>query len=1133
MKLALTMLACELLSLGVGVSAAGAVESAPGWAVSSLPQPSNFSNAENALCEQTVEICDAYVVTVTNVGDAPSDGTPITISDKLPSGLVVLTAKAEDMETNALLECTLGPPAEEAEGEEPPPPPPVTEVTCTDEGVLRPGDILYLKVNVLVATNATIPSVANTVEVTGGGPAPATAAYASASTSTNSVNSEAPAFGPQIFTARAFDASGSPDTRAGGHPGTLITTIDYNTVNFAFTHTGSAEGAASVQEPKTIILDLPVGLVGNPLVAATCPEANLRENGPGCPADSQVGTVVADEHGVLTDSDSVGGGTSSSIYNMVPQGGNPMEFAFNVANEGEIVMYPRFIPTPSGYALSIVVPAQPRSSLTPIGTTLMFFGDPALRDAELHQRAVERETGLPVALENVSPAAMFTNPTDCGAEPAEARMEMNSWVQPSHWVTQTSRLYEADPLRQVTECAALQFNAQIDVEPVQTQIDTPSGYTVDIKVPQTPNFPQNLATPDMRDAELRFPAGVSISPPAGTGLVGCRATGPEGINITHGWTPTGAQPLDPADPEAMEIGADGLPRIAPGHCPAASQVGTVQIATPLLAHPLAGRVFIAEPECGREGGAACTDDDAEAGKLFGLYAEAEGSGVIVKLEGRISLDPKTGNMTVRFNDAPQLPFTDLQMRLNGGERALLANPRSCALAETTSRLTPWGAPEVNSATPVSVFQPTGCASSEPFSPGFLAQTSTPTAGASSPLTVLLSRHDGEQNLREFELKTPAGVLGMLSEVTPCAEPQASLGTCPPESQIGHMDVAVGAGTQPVWKSGALYLTAGFGGAPFGLAIVTPADVGPFHLGNVITRATINVDPRTAALTVVARLPQIVDGVQLRLQAIDMTIDRPGFMLNPTNCGQRQITASVTGALPDGTSGAPVGVSTPFAVAGCRSLPFTPRLTALAHAKTSKANGAYLQVNIGATPGQDNLGKVKVVLPKQLPSRLTTLQKACVASVFDANPATCPSGSVVGSGTVVTPLLKTPLSGPAYLVSHGGAAFPDLEIVLQGEGVTITLDGSTQIVKGITSDAFKALPDAPLSSFQLTLPDGPNALLGANASLCGAKLSMPTALTGQNGAAIKQSTKIAVSGCPKHRAKKKVGTRHGVTRRKRH
>jgi hypothetical protein len=255
-------------------------------------------------------------------------------------------------------------------------------------------------------------------------------------------------------------------------------------------------------------------------------------------------------------------------------------------------------------------------------------------------------------------------------------------------------------------------------------------------------------------------------------------------------------------------------------------------------------------------------------------------------------------------------------------------------------------------------------------------------------------------------------------------------------------------------------------------------------------------------------------VQLRIKTVNVTIDKPGFVFNPTNCSQQQVSGTLAGALPNGSPGSTAVVSSPFAVTGCKNLPFKPKFTVLTQAKTSKANGAYLHVKVVSGPGQANIGKVKVDLPKQLPSRLTTLQKACIAAVFETNPANCPAGSVVGTGTAVTPVLKNILTGPAYLVSHGGAAFPDLEIVLQGEGITLDLVGNTDIKKGITSSTFKSVPDAPISTFDLVLPEGPHSALAAYGNLCKSTLNMPTALTGQNGAVIKQTTKIAVSGCPK-------------------
>jgi hypothetical protein len=358
----------------------------------------------------------------------------------------------------------------------------------------------------------------------------------------------------------------------------------------------------------------------------------------------------------------------------------------------------------------------------------------------------------------------------------------------------------------------------------------------------------------------------------------------------------------------------------------------------------------------------------------------------------------------------------------------------------------------------------------------------------------------------------------------CKEPQASQGKCGPDSQIGETTVSAGLGTNPVTVSGGkVYITGPHEGAPFGLSITAPAVAGPFNLGPngepIVVRAKIEVDPHTSVLTVTSDpLPTKLQGIALQLQRVNVTINRPNFTFNPTNCEPLPL----TGTLSSDQDIASVPVSSPFEVANCAALPFNPSFTATTQGSTSKANGASLTVNVSQKPGETNIRKVNLTLPLQLPARLTTLQKACTETQFNTNPASCPVASNIGTAIATTPVLKSSLTGPAYLVSHGGAAFPDVEFVLQGENVTIVLDGATDIKKGITHSRFETVPDAPITTFQTILPQGPHsALASPGGNLCSQKLTLPTIITAQNGATKTQNTIIKPTGCPKPKIKAKT------------
>jgi hypothetical protein len=459
------------------------------------------------------------------------------------------------------------------------------------------------------------------------------------------------------------------------------------------------------------------------------------------------------------------------------------------------------------------------------------------------------------------------------------------------------------------------------------------------------------------------------------------------------------------------------------------------------------------------------------------------------------------------------------MIVTGGPYAPLATPQSCGSAQTVGQFEPWSGNIVDS---FSSFTVTGCTNATTGF-GFSAGSVLPNAGASSPLVVKLTRQDREQDFSGLSVSLPGGLAANIANVPLCQEPAAGSGTCPESSLIGTATVAVGAGPQPYWLTGKVYLTGPYAGAPFGLSVVVPAKAGPINLGVEVIRATINVDPTTAAVTVkTSPIPQIKGGVPFRLKTIETSVDRPGFVVNPTNCEAKVITANV-----GTTQGATVPLSTPFAVGSCKSLAFKPSFHVSTTAKTSKRNGAGLDVKLTFPAGaQANLKALKVDLPIALPSRLHTLQHACTQATFAANPATCPPESVVGMAKAITPLLPVPLTGPAYLVSHGGAEEPDLVEVLQGDGVTIIISSATTIKKGITSSILRAVPDAPVSSFDLYLPEGEHSLLAAFGNLCKKKLVMPTKLTGQNGAVVSQQTAIKVTGCPKppHKATKKTAGR---------
>ncbi len=657
----------------------------------------------------------------------------------------------------------------------------------------------------------------------------------------------------------------------------------------------------------------------------------------------------------------------------------------------------------------------------------------------------------------------LTLPSTC-SDTTTSDLEVQSWEG------QVSRTQTHTPVG-VEGCAKVPFKPTAATRAETTQSDAPDGASVEVKAPQQAGG-EEIDTADIRDAHVTLPEGMTLNPAAAHGLQAC----------------TAAQ---------IAIGST-----TPVTCPAASAIGSVSIETPdLPAGSLTGGAYLGSPS-----GAPISEPP------YTIYLDAESPyDVSVRLRGLVTPNPTTGRLEATFAENPQLPFSDLVLKLKGGAQAPLANPLACGNATVDSLFVPYtGAPPALDSTP---FATTGCPSPLSFSLGQSTTDSSPKAGAYTSYTVNLTRAEGQQYLSQVKTTLPAGLLGAIPSVALCGEAQAATGTCSATSQIGTATVGAGSGPEPYAFSGPVFLTGPYNGAPYGLAIAVPASAGPFDLGSgpcncVLARAALSIDPYTARVSATATLPTIVAGVPLRLRSIGVAINRPNFLFNPSSCGPLASESMLTS-----TFGASEGVSSPFQVGNCGTLAFKPSFKVSTDAHASKTMGASLLVSLTQGDHQANIHSIVVQLPPQLSARLTTLQKACVQATFAANPLDCPRESKVGTATVTTPVLPGALSGKAYLVSHGGAAFPDLDLVLEGDGVRIVLVGNTNIAKGgITTSNFAAIPDAPVSSFALDLPMGPDSALAANGKLCKQPLLMPTTITAQSGAQIKQTTRISVSGC---------------------
>jgi len=916
-----------------------------------------------------------------------------------------------------------------------------SEVTCTTTEPMAALDSyprpLIVPVEVLAGApaSATVPS-----ELSGGGSSPATFQLPLVVSAKPAPPGVAAAWGG------SFEADGSPSAQAGGHP---FQGSAYFMVNTLRTKSGQIN---PVGDSREVVVDLPPGFVGNPLASKRCPQSTpLPQAGASLVCNDEM-TVGSLNPWITALSSPLP--LPSPLYNGVPAQGYAAEFTTRLAFPLQSVL--ATIKSEEDFGIRLTAPNN-ANYLNIYGAFSIFEGVPA----------------------NGIGQALLTNPVNCeeSAETAPVLSGKNDTYQergnysPPFVVEQPA----------LTGCDQLEFKAYdpsteegqvaFSFRPTSTTGSSPVGATAHLHIDQGGlTEAGGLATPQLKRSVIELPAGLELNPSSANGLEACSEAQigfkGSGFPMPNPLRFTEAQPT----------------------CPDASKLGSAEINTPILENPLVGEVFLAKQE------------ENPFGSLIAIYLVVNDplTGVLIKLPGKVKLDPGTGRMTAIFDNSPQLPYEDLTLKFRGGgPRSLFSTSEVCGASGAEGEWTPWSAPESGPpAQTTDSFEVSGnCSASagaRPFHPGFEAGTTDPAAGSYSPMVVKVSRADGEQEISQLSFTLPEGLTGKLAGIPSCSEAQiqaaeAKTGrqerqspSCPPASKLGTIDTAAGVGSGSLHVGGELYLGGPYKGAPVSAVAITPALAGPYDLGDVVIRTPLHLNPETAQLTASSDpIPTILKGIPLKIRDVAISVDRSSFILNPTSCDASSMSASIAGS-----SGATASVSSRFQVGGCESLGFAPAFEGRLKGGTKRGDHPAFTATLTYPQGAyANLASIAVTLPHAEFLENAHIGTVCTRVQFAAEQ--CPAGSVYGQVEAETPLLDEPLTGNVYLRSSDNK-LPNLVLALKGppsQPIKIDLDGRIDSIKGGIRTTFEAVPDAPVSRVVLRMKGGKKGLLVNSRNLC--------------------------------------------------
>jgi hypothetical protein len=1006
-----------------------------------------------------------YWFNVTNTGDFPTFG-PVTLTADLPEGLTLNKVRWSATEPPILWSCPDADPGD-------------TTVTCTTEQQIQPHSVAGgLVITVDVAPDAG-GIVTTTASVEGGG-----VAEAATDAEPTTISSGPAGFGitPGSFAADFFKGGEkTPERQAGAHPEVATFAFDFNSIPNPSAAWPDVPYLKAPDEPvRDLEVTLPPGFVGNPTAVSECRPGQLGENA--CPRSSQVGRMDLSTAPTQVNELQQSMIFHKPVYNMVHPRGAIVDLAFSV--QGNPVHIRASLDPTHRYAIKTTV-SDINETLPVFDQKLTLWGVPAdhshdwERCTEVGSIAYLATSPCPTDRE---PRPFLTVPQQCGVGHSISLARYDSWVHRGVFGPEL----KTQPF-QVTGCEKPRFEPDVALNPTGKAANTPTGLDVEVKVPQNEN-PNGLATPPVKEFTVTFPEGMTVSPSFADGLTGCA-------------------------PAQIGLGTNDADA-----CPGSSRIGDVELSTPLLPQPLVGSMYLSGQK------------DNPFGSTFGLYLvvhDEEERGILVKIPGRLDLDQGTGRITTSFDDIPQFPVENFTLGFRSGPRAPLVSPPTCGKHTIGVNVASWAQPD----NPVDVSNtydvsegPNGTpcigdSNGRPFAPKMDAGVTNPVAGAHSPFVFRLTREDAEQELDRVETTLPRGLLARIADVTDC--PEAALASissaeetgraelanpaCPASSQIGTVNVGMGAGPGPNYFPGKTYLAGPYKGAPLSLAVVVPAIAGPFDLGTEVVRVALHVDPETAQVRAVSDpLPTILHGVLLRVRDIRVKMDRPQTIVNPTSCKTTSVHGRITAL-----SGATALLENPFGLGECASLGFKPKLSLRLKGGTHRGDYPALSATLTARKGDANIGRAAVTLPHSEFLAQEHIGTVCTRVQYAAD--ACPAGSVYGYARATSPLLGEPLAGPVYLRSSNNP-LPDLVASLDGR-VHLDLVGRIDSVHGGIRTTFLTVPDAPVTRFTLRMKGGKKSLLVNSRNLCGTPGRAKVRMEAHNGR-VSRATPVLSTGCKK-------------------